>query len=283
MNQTNSIVIVPETLHQVQQWVLDNWMNLAARLVAALALLFVGRWVAVMTARMLGRLLERRQVDGTIVSFVRNIASVAMTVFVLIAVLGTLGIPTASFVAVLGAAGLAVGLALQGSLSNFAAGFLLILFRPFKKGDFIDAAGTSGLVEEMQIFSTILNTPDNKRVIIPNAKLTADRIINFSTLPTRRVDLTFGVSYSDDLRKVKEVLRRVVTEDPRVLPDPAPRIAVVGLGDSSVNFTVRVWVNAPDFWDVTFDLNEKVKLTFDAEGITIPFPQRVVHMQRAGE
>ena len=280
MNETNAIVILPETVRHAQQWVTENGLLLLGRLLGAILLLFIGRWVARMVSRGVVRVLEKREVDGAVTAFVRNLVFVAGMVFLLIAVLGLLGIPTASFVTVLGAAGLAVGLALQGSLSNFAAGFLLILFRPFRKGDFIEGAGTAGLVEEIQIFNTVLATPDNKKVIIPNSKLTGDNIINFSARDTRRVDFTFGVSYSDDLRKVKEVLRRVVAEDARMLTDPAPRIAVASLGDSSVNLTVRVWVRSTEYWDVFFDTVEKVKLTFDAEGITIPFPQRDVHLHR---
>ena len=189
-----------------------------------------------------------------------------------------LGIQTTSFVALLGAAGLAIGLALQGSLSNFAAGFLMILFRPFKVGDYIEAAGTAGTVEEIQIFTTALRTPDNKLVIVPNAKLTADNIVNWSAKGTRRVDMVFGIGYGDDIDRARSVIREIIEADPRVLKDPAPLVALWQLGESSVDFVARPWVKSADYWSVWFDTTEKVKKAFDAEGISIPFPQRDVHV-----
>ena len=183
-------------------------------------------------------------------------------IFVILAALGQLGIQTTSFIAIIGAAGLAIGLALQGSLANFAAGFLMIIFRPFKVGDVIDAAGVLGSVEEIQVFTTQLKTPDNKTIIIPNAKLTADKITNFSTKPTRRVDFVFGIGYSDDIDKTKKVISEVLAEDERILKDPSPTIGVVELADSSVNFAVRPWVNSADYWNVFFDTNEKHEEAF---------------------
>jgi small conductance mechanosensitive channel len=201
-------------------------------------------------------------------------------VFVIIAAINTLGVQTTSFIAVIGAAGLAIGFALQGSLANFASGVMLIIFRPFKAGDFVEAGGTSGAVEAIHIFNTVLKTPDNKKVIIPNSKVTGDNIVNYSAKDTRRVDLVFGIGYEDDIRKAKQTLEQIVASDERVLKDPAPTIAVSELGDSSVNFVVRPWVNTADYWSVYFDLTEKVKLTFDDQGISIPFPQTDVHLHK---
>ncbi len=248
------------------------------RILAAVAILFFGWWAAKIIRSIIRKLMERAHVDPTIITFVKNLAYIALLAFVFIAALGKLGIQTASFIAVLGAAGLAVGLALQGSLANFAAGVLLIIFRPFRVDDVIDAAGVIGKVEKIEVFTTQLKTPDNKTIIIPNSKLTADNIVNISAKPTRRVDMTFGVGYEDDLDKVKQVIESVLTEDERILKDPAPTIGLVELADSSVNFAVRPWVNAADYWDVYFDTHEKMKKRFDAEKIAIPYPQRDVHV-----
>ena len=248
------------------------------KLVAAIAVLIVGRWIAKGLTGFTEKMLNKRQVDPTIVSFVANLTYIALLVFVVLAALGQLGIQTTSFIAVIGAAGLAIGLALQGSLSNFAAGFLMIIFRPFKVGDFIEGAGVSGTVEKIQIFTTQLKTPDNKTIIIPNAKLSGDNIVNFSVKGTRRVDFVFGIGYDDDIDKARKIITDVIENDARVLKDPPPIIAVMELADSSVNFVVRPWVKVPDYWDLWFDVTETVKKRFDAEGISIPFPQRDVHL-----
>jgi len=248
------------------------------RVVAAIATFVIGRWVAAILKRIIVGLMNKSKVEPTLVSFVGNVSHAALLVFVALAALGQLGIQTASFVAIIGAAGLAVGLALQGSLANFAAGVLMIIFKPFKVGDFVDAGGTMGTVEDIQIFTTQMKTPDNKTIIIPNASITSGAITNFSSKPTRRVDMTFGVSYTDDTDKVKRVIQEVLDADERILKDPTPTIGLVELADSSVNFAVRPWVNAGDYWGVFFDINEKMKKRFDAEGISIPFPQRDVHM-----
>lgn len=248
------------------------------KLVAAIAVLIVGRWIAKGLTGFTEKMLNKRQVDPTIVSFVANLTYIALLVFVVLAALGQLGIQTTSFIAVIGAAGLAIGLALQGSLSNFAAGFLMIIFRPFKVGDFIEGAGVSGTVEKIQIFTTQLKTPDNKTIIIPNAKLSGDNIVNFSVKGTRRVDFVFGIGYDDDIDKARKIITDVIENDARVLKDPPPIIAVMELADSSVNFVVRPWVKVPDYWDLWFDVTETVKKRFDAEGISIPFPQRDVHV-----
>jgi small conductance mechanosensitive channel len=208
---------------------------------------------------------------------------VTLLIFVIIAALAQVGIQTTSLIAVLGAASLAIGLALQGSLANFAAGVLLIIFRPFKVGDYVECAGTAGAVDEMQIFTTQLKSPDNKKIIIPNAKLLGDVITNYSAQETRRVDLVIGVSYSDDLQKVEKVLTDILSQDERVLKDPAPTIAVLELADSSVNFAVRPWVKTGDYWNVYFALTKNIKMRLDAEGIAIPFPQRDVHLYQQKE
>ena len=248
------------------------------KIIGAIAILIVGRIVAGFIRKGVRRLMSSRKIDEALTSFVSSLTYIALMTFIIIAALGAIGVQTTSFVAVLGAAGLAVGFALQGGLSNFAAGVLLIIFKPFKVGDFIEAAGTSGIVEEMEIFTTTLRTPDNKAIIIPNSKLTGDNITNYTAKDTRRMDLVFGVSYTDDIDKVKKVIGEVVAEDKRILDDPAPTIGLLALADSSVNFAVRPWVKTAEYWDVFWDLNERMKKRFDAEGISIPFPQQDVHL-----
>ena len=246
--------------------------------IMALLILFFGRLIAKLVTKIVGRIMERNKIDPTIIKFVGNLVYIALLAFVIIAALGQLGIQTASFIAVVGAAGLAIGLALQGSLANFAAGFLMIIFRPFKVGDFIEGGGVVGTVEEISIFTTVLKSPDNKTVIIPNAKISSDNIINWTTKGTRRVDLVMGIGYGDDIDKAKQIMADVVAKDDRVLKSPSTQIAMVELADSSVNFVVRPWVNSGDYWDVYFALTESIKKAFDAQGISIPFPQRDVHM-----
>ena len=248
------------------------------KVIAALAILIIGSWVAKLLRRIIDKVLSNREVDPTIGAFVSNLAYYVILAFVVLAALGQLGIQTTSFVAIIGAAGLAIGLALQGSLANFAAGFLMIIFRPFKVGDIIEGAGTSGTVEKIQIFTTQLLTPDNKTVIIPNASLTAGNIVNYSTTGTRRVDMVFGIGYEDDIDKAKQIITEAISADERVLESPAPTVAVSELADSSVNFVARPWVNSSDYWGVFFALTETIKKRFDQEGISIPYPQRDVHV-----
>lgn len=264
----------PATAEKLWSYV-EQW---GLKLLIALIVLIVGAWIAKAVKAGVHRVLAKRNLEPTIVGFVSNLVYILLMTFVALAALGKLGVQTASFVAIIGAAGLAIGLALQGSLANFAAGFLMILFKPFKKGDYIEAGGTAGIVDEIQVFTTVLNTPDNRRVIVPNAKVMGDNITNYSAKETRRLDLIFGVSYSDDIPKVKSVLKRIAESDERVLKDPAPQILLGELADSSVNFIMRVWVKSGDYWPFKFDTTEKVKLAFDQEGITIPFPQRDVHL-----
>jgi len=248
------------------------------KIIAAILIFIIGRWLAKMIKNLIVKVMKKAEVDATLTSFVGHLTYVALLTLVVIAALNQMGVQTTSFVAIIGAAGLAVGLALQGSLSNFAAGVLMILFRPFKVGDYIEAGGTAGTVEEIQIFSTILTTPDNKVIIVPNAKITGDNIVNYSAKDTRRMDLVFGVGYSDDLQKVKDILQNILQNDPRVLKVPEPMVGVLELADSSVNFAVRPWVKSSDYWPLFFDLKETIKKRFDAEGISIPFPQQDVHL-----
>jgi small conductance mechanosensitive channel len=248
------------------------------KIVIAAIIFYVGRWLARILSNAVGRAVGATGTDNTLVKFVSNLSYVGMLAFVTIAALAQLGLQTASFIAVVGAAGLAIGLALQGSLSNFAAGVMLIVFKPFKTGDFIEAGGTSGVVEEIQIFSTQLRSADNKVIFVPNGAIFGGNIVNYSTRDTRRIDLVFGCGYDDDIVAVKTLLLAIVEEDERILKDPAPTVAVLELADSSVNFAVRPWVNAADYWAVFFDLNERVKLRFDATGLNIPYPQSDVHM-----
>ena len=250
----------------------------ALKVVAAIIILMVGKWISRKLADLLSKVLKKNNIDVTLISFLENIAYYALLVVVVIAALGQLGINTTSFLTIVGAAGLAIGLALKDSLSNFASGVMLILFRPFRVGDAVNAGGVLGKVESITIFNTIINTPDNQRVIVPNSAITSGVITNITANPTRRVDLVMGIGYDDDIRKAKGIMEQIIKDDKRVLSDPAPTIAVSELADSSVNFVVRPWVKTEDYWDVYFDLTEKLKITFDQEGITIPYPQRDVHM-----
>ena len=249
------------------------------KVLGALIIFLIGRWLAKILSKWIEKALIKSRVDKTLASFIKNLANIVLLIIVIMAAVTPLGIETAQFAVILGAAGLAIGLALQGSLSNFASGFLMIIFRPFKVGDFIEAAGTKGTVQEIQIFNTIINTPDNIRVIIPNGKITDGNILNYTVNGKRRVDLVIGISYEDDLRKAKQIIEGILADDNRVLKDPAHKVAVSELADSSVNFVVRPWVNAADYWDVYFEMTAKIKLALDENGITIPFPQRDVHIK----
>lgn len=249
------------------------------KILGAIIIFLVGKWLAKIISQLTETALIKAKIDKTLAKFARNLTNIGLLIFVVIAALASLGVETTQFAVVIGAAGLAVGLALQGSLANFASGFLMIIFRPFKVGDFIEASGIKGTVKEIQIFNTILNTPDNLRAIIPNAHITGGNIINYTVNGKRRVDLVIGISYEDDLRKAKKIIEDTLAADPRVLQDPAPTVAVSELGDSSVNFVVRPWVAPADYWNVFFDTTENVKLALDKNGITIPFPQRDVHIK----
>jgi small conductance mechanosensitive channel len=249
------------------------------KIVGAILILVIGRIVAKILSSWISKAMTKAKVDTLLVAFTENLCFVGMMVFVVVAALDTLGIPVVSFVGIIAAAGLAIGLALQGSLSNFAAGVLMIIFKPIRVGNFVEIGGTKGVVQEIQIFNTILNSPDNIRVIVPNSQVTGGCIRNYSTNSTRRVDLVIGVSYEDDLSKTREVIQGVLSQNELVLQDPAPTIAVSELADSSVNFVVRPWVKNADYWDVYFELTENIKNALDANHISIPFPQQDVHVK----
>jgi small conductance mechanosensitive channel len=253
------------------------------KVLAALLIFFIGQLAAKMISRLVGKLLGRTRLDLILVEFIQSLINALLLVFVVVAALDQLGVNTNSVIAVLGAAGLAIGLALQGSLQNFAAGFMLLIFRPFKGGDFVETAGTSGVIEKIGIFSTTLHTGDNKQVIIPNGTIYSSNIINYSARGTRRIDMVFSIGYDDDIRRARDVIAKVISEDERVLPEPTPLIAVGELGASSVNFFVRPWVNSGDYWPVKFDLTEKIKLAFDENNISIPFPQMDIHWNKPAE
>ncbi|MGB0237806.1 MAG: mechanosensitive ion channel family protein [Cycloclasticus sp.] len=251
------------------------------KVIAALAIFIIGKIIAKAIRTGVSNAMNKGGSDPILISFTTNMLYAALLAFVIIAALGQLGIQTTSFIAILGAAGLAVGLALQGSLANFAAGVLMIIFRPFKQGDFIEGAGVSGVIEEVHIFNTVMRTGDNKTIIIPNGSLMNGNIINYSTKPTRRLDLVIGIGYDDDIKKAKQVLEDLMASEERILKDPAPTIGLLELADSSVNFAVRPWVNSADYWGVHFDLLERIKLRFDDEGISIPYPQQDIHLHNS--
>ena len=248
--------------------------------VKALAILLIG-WIVARIVRSVARsLMIRAKVDETLTAFCASLLYMLLMALVVISALSKLGVDTTSFAALIAAAGLAIGFALQGSLGNFAAGVMLIIFRPFRAGDYVEAGGTSGTVEQIQVFATTLKTPDNKTIVVPNSAITGGNITNYSARETRRVDMVFGIGYGDDIRKAKEVISGILARDNRILKEPEPVIAVSELADSSVNIVVRPWVKTADYWGVFFDITEAVKLEFDAQGITIPYPQQDVHMHQ---
>ncbi len=247
-------------------------------IIGAIIILIVGRIVAGFCRRIVNKMLSKTKTDQAIISFVSGFVYILVLVFAVLAALAKFGIQTASFVAILGAAGFAIGFALQGSLANFAAGVLILILRPFKVGDFIDAAGVAGVVKDIELFTTVIATPDNIKIIVPNGKLFGDIIKNLTGYDIRRVDLVIGIGYTSDIQAAYDVISQILKQDEKVLPDPAPQIAVAELADSSVNLVVRPWVKKEDYWDVKFALTRKIKEEFDAKGIEIPFPQRVIHM-----
>ncbi|PLX49420.1 MAG: mechanosensitive ion channel protein MscS [Desulfobulbaceae bacterium] len=256
-----------------------SWVSAyALNIIGALLIFIVGKWLARRISNLLSKLLEKNNFDLALVSFLTHLTYYALVVLVVVAAAGRLGINTTSFLTVIGAAGLAVGLALKDSLSNFAAGVMIVLFRPFTIGDVVSTAGITAKVEKITIFNTHFCSPDNQLIIVPNNKIIADIITNINVKDTRRVDLTVGISYSDDMAETKEILARLAKEDSRILADPAPFIAVAELADSSVNLVFRPWVKTADYWDVRFDLTEKIKNRLDEAGISIPFPQQDVHL-----
>lgn len=258
--------------------VLAMLMPWAIRIGIALAIFIVGRWIARWLTSTARKVMTRSSMDKMLINFLGNIIYMVLLLAVVMAALDHLGIQTTSLLAVFGAAGLAVGLALKDSLSNFSSGVMIILFRPFKVGDFIEAGGATGVVEEVRIFATIMKTGDNREIIVPNSQIYSGTITNYSAKSTRRIDLVFGIGYDDDIAKAKRIMDDIMKQDDRILADPAPAVAVAELADSSVNFNVRPWVNSGDYWPVRADLLEKIKLAFDANGISIPYPQQDVHM-----
>lgn len=250
------------------------------KIIAAILIFVIGKWAVKKITALTKNLMIKANIDKTLVEFSESLIYFALLLMVILASVNALGINTTSFVAIFAAAGLAIGLALQGSLSNIGGAVLIIIFRPFQVGDFIEAAGATGTVEDINLFSTIIAPLDNRTIIVPNGAIVAGNITNFSKKPNRRVDHVFGIGYGDDLKLAKETLLQIMAEDDRVLSEPAPFVGVGELGDSSVNFTFRAWVNTADYWDVYFDMVEKVKLTFDEKGISIPFPQMDVHVSK---
>jgi small conductance mechanosensitive channel len=255
-------------------------LDYGPKIIVAIIIWIIGIWVIKILNYGFGRMMDKRNIDPSLKPFIKGILSVILKILLAVSLLGTIGIEMTSFVAIIGAAGLAIGLALSGTLQNFAGSVIILLFKPYKVGDSIEAQSFRGTVKEIHIFNTILTTPDNKTVIIPNGKLSNSPMINFSTEPLRRVDWIFGIKYGNDLLKAKEVITRLAGEDSRILMDPPLFIALSELGDSSVNITVRAWVQSPDFWSVFFGLNEKVYQIFESEGLNIPFPQMDLHIHK---
>ena len=281
----NEVNLNPEDLVNQGSTLIEHGTELVLtygpKLVAAIAVWIIGGWVVKFIVKAFDKAMEKGNTDASLRPFLKGLIGGLLKVMLIITVLSMLGIQMTSFIAILGAAGLAVGMALSGTLQNFAGGVMILLFKPFKVGDVIDAQGYVGSVKEIQIFNTILKTPDNKTIIIPNGGLSTGSMVNFSTEERRRVDWTIGVGYGDDLDKARNVIQRLCDDDSRILKDPAVLIAVSELADSSVNFTVRAWVNAADYWGVYFEMNENVYNTFNQEGLNIPYPQMDVHLQKA--
>ena len=266
----------------ITSYIPDNIVEIlgsyAFSLVMALLVFIIGKWAVNKIVALLGKVLRKvKGMDETLIKFLENIVYYALMIVVLLTALGKLGVETTSFLAILGAAGLAIGLALKDSLGNFASGVMIIMFKPFKVGDVVTAAGVTGSVSEVGIFNSVFTTPDNQKIIIPNGAITSGSITNINANDTRRVDLVVGIGYEDDIKKTKDVLNDIISSHEKVLLDKGITVAVSELADSSVNFVVRAWVKTPDYWDVKFALTETIKLRFDAEGISIPFPQQDVH------
>jgi len=261
-----------------QDQVVEMVLTYGPKLILAILTLIVGLWVIKFFTKTISNILDKREIDASLKPFLKSLFSMVMRVLLVITVMGMIGIEMTSFIAILGAAGLAIGMALSGTLQNFSGGVIILIIKPFKVGDFIDAQGYSGTVTAIQIFNTILKTPNNQVIIIPNGGLSTGSVTNYSVESTRRMVQTYGIDYSDDIKKAREILLRIVNEDSRVLQDPAPVVVLEGLGDSSVNLSLRAWTKNEDYWNVNFETTEKAKNAFDAEGVSFPFPQRDVHM-----
>ncbi|EJL6674128.1 small-conductance mechanosensitive channel MscS [Vibrio cholerae] len=276
-------VPIVESFNEMNTWLITNsdlLIQYGVNVISAILILFVGNIVVKAVAGSVAKVLRSKEMDKAVVEFIHGLVRYTLFIIVLIAALSRIGVQTASVVAVLGAAGLAVGLALQGSLSNFAAGVLIVAFRPFKAGDYVEIAGVAGSVDSILIFQTVLKTPDNKMVVVPNSAVIGGAITNYSRHETRRVDMVIGVSYKSDLQKTKRVLRETLEKDPRILKDPDMTIGVLTLADSSINFVVRPWCKTEDYWKVYFDSMQAIKEALDANGIEIPFPQMDVHLNK---
>lgn len=264
-------------------WLTTNGLSFCVSLMGALAFLFIGFWVSKLIVKALRKMMVRKNSDPGLISFVSSLANIALKIMIIISVMGMVGIQMTSFIAVLGAAGIAIGMALQGTLSNFASGVMILIFKPYKVDDYIEAQGVAGIVKEIQIFNTIITTVDNKTIIVPNSALATNLLTNYSKQDKRRVDWTVGVTYGTDFKVARDSIMRILEADSRILKDPAPFISIIELADSSVNIVVRAWVNTPDYWDVFFDFNNKVYATFNEEGIEFPFPQMDVHLKNNNE
>ncbi len=258
--------------------IIDLGIEYGPKLIGAIIVLIIGLWVVKIITKGVSKLMNKKKIDSSLASFVKSLTNILLKLLLVISVMGMVGIEMTSFIAILGAAGLAIGMALSGTLQNFAGGVMILIFKPFKIGDFIEAQGYIGTVSEIQLFNTILKTLDNKTVIIPNGGLSTSSMINYSTEPERRVDWTFGIGYGDDIDKAKSVIFKLIEADNRILKEPEPFVAVSELGDSSVNFAVRVWVKSENYWGVFFDMNEAIYKTFNSEGLNIPYPQMDVHL-----
>ncbi|MAW61312.1 MAG: mechanosensitive ion channel protein [Planctomycetes bacterium] len=277
-NSINDVLADPNAaLEAVKDFAIEHGPGV----LGALVTLIIGLWVVGKITKGLRKAIGKTNVDPMLANFLGGIVGMLLKVILVIAVLGMVGVETTSFAAILAAAGFAIGMALSGTLGNFAAGVMILLFRPFKNGDFIEAAGEAGVVEEISVFMTKMRTGDNKQILVPNSSVTGGNITNYSAKPTRRIDLVVGISYDDDIKKAHEVLNRIMEQHEKVMKDPAWTIAVSELGDNSVNFVVRPWVASGDYWPVRFELIETIKLTFDQEGLNFPFPQRDVHLYNA--
>lgn len=267
-------------MDEIMEWILTNGPTYLTRTIGAIVVFWVGRIVANWLSKLAEKGMSRSNMDDTLAGFLASIIRTLLLALVIIAALGTLGVETTSFAAILAAAGLAIGLALQGTLANFASGVMLLLFKPYKVGDLVEVGGILGSVDELQVFNTILTTPDHKQVIMPNSHVTSGPITNLSGKGSLRVDLVAGIGYEDDLKKAKSILQDILASHPKVLAEPAATVNVMELADSSVNFAVRPYAAVADYWDVYFDVTEQIKLRFDEAGISIPYPQQDVHMHQ---
>jgi small conductance mechanosensitive channel len=265
-------------MESVTNWISENGVNWGIQIGIAIAIFFIGKIIARMISNLIEKAMSRAGSDQMLVDFIGNISYALLIVAVVLAAIDSLGVNVTSLMAIVAAAGLAIGLALKDSLSNFAAGVMIIIFRPFKTGDYITAGGVSGVVDEIDLFATMMHTGDNQRIIVPNSAIMGGTITNTSALPTRRIDLVFGIGYGDDIGQARDIMMAIIEADERILKDPAPSITVGELADSSVNLKVRPWVNSEDYWSVRPDLLENIKVKFDEAGISIPYPQQDVHM-----